>query len=138
GDRAVSLAVRSWQEMGARWGILVIEDRTALVTESNRRRKAERLAAVGEVAAGGAHEVNNPLASIKGFAQLLSRETLDRGQHQALEIISQECSRIARVIDNLLDFSSQQVVGEKEMVDVSAVAEFMVGLKRYALETSGI
>lgn len=138
GNRPVSLAVRSYQGKGGRWGVLLIEDRAALVAESERRRKAERLAAVGELAAGAAHEVNNPLASIKGFAQLLSRETLDRGQHQALEIISQECSRVARVIDNLLEFSSQQAVVEHELIDVSAVTEVVLSLKRYALETSGI
>jgi signal transduction histidine kinase/ActR/RegA family two-component response regulator len=138
GDRPVTLALRTHRLGESTYGVVIMEDRAALVLESERRRKAERLAAVGEIAAGVAHEVNNPLASIKGFAQLLSRETLDRGQHQALEIISRECSRIARVVDSLLEFSSQQTVTRSEVIDVPAVVEAMVQLKRYALETAGI
>lgn len=138
GSRRVGFGVRSLETGGSRWGIVLIEDRSALAGEIDRRKRAERLAAVGELAAGAAHEINNPLASIKGFAQLLARETLDRGQQQALEIISQECTRVARIVDNLLDFASQQRVSEREAVDLSGVAASVLTLKRYSLETSGI
>ena len=138
GDRPITLAIQSYQGRSGVWGLALVEDRAAVAAEVERRRRAERLAAVGELAADAAHEINNPLASIKGFAQLLSRETLDRGQHQALEIISQECSRVARVVDNLLEFATQQRVVEREPLDVSALAERVLSLKRYALETSGI
>lgn len=138
GDRPFAVTVRSYDGSFGRRGILVIDDRSAFAVEIERRRKAERLAAVGELAAGAAHEINNPLASIKGFAQLLSRETLDRGQHQALEIISQECSRVARIVDNLLEFATQQSVVGRELVNLSTIAETVLTLKRYALETSGI
>lgn len=138
GERRMSFGVRSLEAEGCRWGIVLVEDRSALANETERRKRAERLAAVGELAAGAAHEINNPLASIKGFAQLLARETLDRGQQQALEIISQECSRVAKIVDNLLDFATQQRIAERELVDVSEIVESVLGLKRYSLETSGI
>ena len=138
GSRRVSFGVRSLETGDRRWGIVLIEDRSALAGEVERRKRAERLAAVGELATGAAHEINNPLASIKGFAQLLARETLDRGQQQALEIISQECTRVARIVDNLLDFASQQRVSDRESVDLSGVAASVLALKRYSLETSGI
>ncbi|MEX2570443.1 MAG: ATP-binding protein [Gemmatimonadota bacterium] len=138
GERAISIAIRSYEVSGERWGLVLIEDRSALQGEAARRQRAERLAAVGELAAGAAHEINNPLASIKGFAQLLARETLDRGQQQALEIISQECTRVAGIVDNLLGFAIQQQTVAREQIDLSEVADSILALKRYGLETSGV
>ena len=138
GDRTVGFGIRSYVEAGARWGILLLEDRSALAGEIERRKRAERLAAVGELAAGAAHEINNPLASIKGFAQLLARDTLDRGQQQALEVISQECTRVSRIVDSLRDFSVQQQTSDREQIDISELAASILGLKRYSLETSGV
>lgn len=136
--RQVGFGMRTLECSHGTRALVLVEDRSPLASERNRRRRAERLAAVGELAAGAAHEINNPLASIKGFAQLLARETLDRGQQQALGIISQECSRVARIVDNLLDFATQQRSAEQEVFDVTAVVESVLALKRYALETSGI
>ncbi|MEX2584375.1 MAG: histidine kinase dimerization/phospho-acceptor domain-containing protein [Gemmatimonadota bacterium] len=134
----VALRVQSFEDDGDRWGVALVEDRSVLAGEIERRRRAERLAAVGELAAGAAHEINNPLASIKGFAQLLARDTLDRGQQQALQVISEECTRVARIVDNLLDFANQQRVVDRESIDLSLLAEEVLTLKRYALETAGI
>lgn len=137
-DRLLSFGVRMVEAQDEVRGLMLIEDRSQLAGERDRRRHAERLAAVGDLAAGAAHEINNPLASIKGFAQLLARDTLDRGQQQALEIISQECTRVARIVDNLLEFATQQRTRGVEAIDISAAATAILSLKRYALETSGI
>lgn len=138
GERRIGFGMRSCEGPDGGLGLVLLEDRTPLWLEAARRMKAERLAAVGELAAGAAHEINNPLASIKGFAQLLSRDTLDRGQQQALEVISQECSRVARIVDSLLDFANQQRMLEPEPVNVSEVAEAILALRRYSLETGGV
>lgn len=120
------------------WGLLVLEDRAALVEEEDRRRRAERLAAVGELAAGVAHEINNPLATIKSFAQLLTREIPNPEHRRALEIIVGESSRIASVVDNLIRFARQQGVSGREPVDLSAEVERVLALQRPSLEAAGI
>jgi two-component system NtrC family sensor kinase len=138
GEVRLWLGARGLEYREALWGIVVVEDHTALAEEEARRRRAERLAAVGELAAGVAHEVNNPLASIKSFAQLLLREATGIEQHRALEIIVQESTRIARVVENLLNFARQQGVSGREPVNLSMVAAQVLELQKYALETAGI
>lgn len=119
------------------WGLVLVEDRSMLTAERGRRRRSERLAAVGELATGVAHEINNPLATIRGFAQLLAREA-DAEGGEALEIIEVECGRIARTIHNLQEFVKRQEASDRGPLDLSALVEEVVSLKRYALETAGI
>lgn len=138
GELRIWLALRSFAFRGNFWGMMVIEDRSLLAEEEERRRRAERLAAVGELAAGVAHEVNNPLASIKSFAQLLAREVAGVEHQRALEIIVEESSRIARVVENLLSFARQQGVSGREPVNLTAEADRVLEMQKYALDTAGI
>lgn len=68
-------------------------------------QRAERLAAVGEIAAGLAHEVRNPLMSIRGFAQLLQEENPKGEQNAYLDIIVRETERMNRLIEKLLFYA---------------------------------
>ena len=83
-------------------------------------QRAERLAAVGEMAAGLAHEVRNPLMSIRGFAQLLQEDNISRSQKDYLEIIVRETQRMNALIEQLL-YYARPVVNRIESVDVNAV-----------------
>ena len=112
------------------------------VTDRHRRdeliRRHERLAALGTTLAGVAHELNNPLAAIKGFAQLLlsGRDTVD--ERNALETIHRETERAARIVRDLLVFARRQESHEREIVDFNEVVRYVLSTRRYAMQTRGI
>ncbi|MEO8594093.1 MAG: ATP-binding protein [Candidatus Solibacter sp.] len=69
-------------------------------------KRAERLSALGQLSAGLAHEIRNPLASISGAASILARtESLDPKSSKCLEIISSECERLNGLLTNFLNFA---------------------------------
>jgi PAS domain S-box-containing protein len=113
------------------------------VTQQRRRdeilRRTQRLASLGRMLAGTAHELNNPLAAISGFAQLLLRGTALRDDDRlAMETIEHEARRAAAIVRDLLTFSRRQNAGERRRVDLNEVAGYIAQTRRYAMETSGV
>jgi two-component system sensor histidine kinase HydH len=86
-----------------------------------RQREKERLAALGEMAAGLAHEIRNPLGAIKGAAQYLD-PSADRPESRFLKVIVEEVDRLNRVVTRFLDYSKPPSVDFK-LVDLSKLAE---------------
>jgi signal transduction histidine kinase len=84
-------------------------------------REKERLAALGEMAAGLAHEIRNPLGAIKGAAQYLD-PSADRPESRFLRVIVEEVDRLNRVVTQFLDYSKPYAV-DLRAVDVSSLAE---------------
>jgi len=69
-------------------------------------KRAERLSAIGQLSAGLAHEIRNPLASISGAAAILARsQSLDARNAKCLEIIASECERLNGLLTNFLNFA---------------------------------
>jgi two-component system, NtrC family, sensor histidine kinase HydH len=69
-------------------------------------KRAERLSAIGQLSAGLAHEIRNPLASISGAAAILARsQHLDQKNTKCLEIITSECERLDGLLTNFLNFA---------------------------------
>ena len=104
----------------------------------NRLVQAAKLAAVGEMAAGIAHELNNPLTSVTGFAELaLDDIPKDSETRKDLEIVMREAVRARDVVRRLLDFARQ---GESARVRASLneVVEDVVALSRHLIHTSGV
>lgn len=98
--------------------------------------KNEKLAALGEVIAGIAHEINNPLTSILGHATLLSlRHKLE--EDSSLQGILDETRRAADLVRSLLHFSRQDEL-EKLNIDVNEIVEAVVSLKQYQFRVHNI
>ncbi len=103
GLSATPLKDETGREMGS---VILLRDLREIRDLQERVRRSERLAAVGRLAAGVAHEIRNPLSSIRGFAQFFMQRF--KGQEKEQEyasIMVREVDRLNRVIAELLDFA---------------------------------
>jgi PAS domain S-box-containing protein len=98
---------------------------------------ASRLASVGEMASGIAHEINNPLTGVIGYAQLLLQEDLPENVRKDLETINDGAKRVANVIHRLLAFARQSEP-QRTYVNVNEVVATTLELRGYHLQTSNI
>lgn len=100
---AASLISDEGEDLGA---VFILRDLREIRELQERVKRSERLAALGSLAAGMAHEIRNPLSSIKGFAQFfLKKNPAGSVDHKYSEVMIKEVERLNRVITNLLDFA---------------------------------
>ncbi|HEY8176672.1 MAG TPA: PAS domain S-box protein [Gemmatimonadaceae bacterium] len=118
--------------------ICMIRDATAEKQLQQQLIQAEKMAAIGQLVSGVAHELNNPLASISAFAQLLLADNhLTDEQRHSADVVKAEARRAARIVHNLLTFARQHKA-EKITADVNNVLHDTLELRTYELNVRGI
>jgi C4-dicarboxylate-specific signal transduction histidine kinase len=98
---------------------------------------ADRLASIGELTSGIAHELNNPLTAVICFSDLLVDKDLPEDVHADLKVISREAKRSARVVGNLLAFARKHPE-EKQPVDMKNTMERVLELRAYEQKVNNI
>ena len=134
----LSLRAATDEEGQVTWFDGIVDDPTERLRQQELMRRTERMACLGATLAGVAHELNNPLAAILGFAQLLLKKDLDDETRMALETIDHESSRAGKIVRDLLTLARKREVERRVRVNLNEVVSYIVGTRRYALETHGI
>ena len=98
---------------------------------------SERLAAVGKMAAGAAHEINNPLAIISGRAQMMLQKEHTPADKKALELIVDQCSRASKILTDLMGFA-RPALPKKGVMHINAVVHETLGMFERRFDKHGI
>ena len=111
-----------------RGAVILIRDLSRIKALEAQMRRAEKLAALGGLAAGVAHEIRNPLSSIKGFARFLQRNmAADAKEREYTQVIIREVDRINAVVNDLLTLA-RPMTAKRVSTDVARLVEHAVHL----------
>jgi two-component system NtrC family sensor kinase len=117
--------------------VLVLRDISEERLMQGRLLQSERMASVGQLVSGVAHELNNPLTGVTGFAQLLLARDLDDQTRHDVEIIYSEAERAAKIVENLLSFARRRKA-QKGLADLNTLLQRVLELRSYDLRVKNI
>jgi two-component system, NtrC family, sensor kinase len=118
-------------------GLISFTDITEQKRQNERLMMTDRLASLGELAAGTAHELNNPLTSIIGFSQLLMEREVPDDIREDLKLIYNEAQRAAGVTKNLLTFARKHAP-VKQRNQINNIIEDVLKLRTYEHKVNAI
>jgi nitrogen-specific signal transduction histidine kinase/ActR/RegA family two-component response regulator len=117
--------------------LAISRDVTELRRAQSQLQQADKLAAMGQLVSGVAHEINNPAAIISGFAQTLMLDDLRPDQREIVEMVRDEAMRIGQITTNLLAFARMSGP-ERSLVDVNELVRRTYALRAYHLNTLNV
>ena len=118
--------------------VVVMTDVTDSAVLRSKLMHAEKMAAVGQLVSGVAHEVNNPLTAILGFTDLLMENPeLPESARRDLRVILQEAQRTKQIVQNLLSFA-RQMPPLRQLVQLNSILQRTVHLRSYDFISHGI
>ncbi len=110
--------------------IIVFQDITKIKEMEEQVMRSQRLAAIGEMAAGIAHEIRNPIASISGSIEVLKEELEEINQTSPLmTIILREVDRLNKFVSNFLQFSRQTMIKKEKFLLKDLIHDILLSLK---------
>jgi two-component system NtrC family sensor kinase len=118
--------------------VVVMTDITDAASLQAKLMHTEKMAALGQLVSGVAHEVNNPLAAIVGFTDLLlENPAVPADAKEELQVILQEAQRTRVIVQNLLSFA-RQMPAQREPAQINSILRQTIKLRAYDLENHGV
>src|SRR5207244_6713306 len=117
--------------------LILARDITEQKRSESQFQQPEKLATIGQLVSGVAHEINNPAAIISGFAQTLLLDELKPEHREMLQMMYDEATRIGRITSNLLAFA-RAGSEQRALVDMNDIARRTFALRSYHLSTLNI
>ncbi len=138
GGAQLEVLASAFQGESGETRLLIIRDRTRVHNLEKDLAQAEKLAAIGTLAAGVAHEIRNPLSALRGFAQYFAKKLSGRKpEEDYANTMLREADRLNRVITDLLYISRPRQI-RPIPVDLAAVADEVRNLVRFELDERGV
>jgi PAS domain S-box-containing protein len=138
GHFSISLSPMRDESNGVNSVVVVMTDITDATLLQAKLAHSEKMATIGRLVSGVAHEVNNPLAAILGFTDLLlENPEVPASAREDLQIILQETQRTKDLVQDLLSFARQRPV-QREMVSVNNVLRQTIKLRSYDFASHGV
>jgi two-component system NtrC family sensor kinase len=138
GQFAVNLSPMRDEQQNVNSIVVVMTDITDSAELRDKLVHAEKMAAVGQLVSGVAHEVNNPLTAILGFADLLlENPELPETARKDLRVILQEAQRTKQIVQNLLSFA-RQMPPQRNAVQLNLILRRTIQLRSYDFNSHGV
>ena len=138
GHFSISLSPMRDEQNAVNSVVVVMTDITDAALLQAKLAHSEKMATIGRLVSGVAHEVNNPLAAILGFTDLLLENSeVPLSAREDLQIILQETQRTKDIVQDLLSFARQRPV-QRELVQVNSVLRQTIKLRSYDFASHGV
>ncbi|HEX8392883.1 MAG TPA: PAS domain S-box protein [Longimicrobium sp.] len=136
----VDVVLGAVQDGGRSLLFSIIQDATDKMAREQHLRRVERLAGLGTLVGGVAHELNNPLSAVLGFTRMLLMDPRPEGEREDLETIARETERMAKIVSDLrlIARDTQESAGRRQTVDLNDVVRHVLKTRAYSLRTRNI